>query len=105
MHVDDRVIVDIGDPHIGCDLLGHLVHIPSGRDSGADVDDLPHPGLADQEPHGPLQERAVLPRDAPHFRHGAQHLRRGLAVDEIVVLAAQIVVVHARRMRPGRVDL
>jgi len=35
------VVVDIGHPGARRDLPGDLVHVPGGRDSGADVDDLP----------------------------------------------------------------
>jgi len=34
MHVHDRVIVHIRHPHPRVSLLGDLVHIPPGRNSG-----------------------------------------------------------------------
>ena len=62
------VVIDVGHPGARCDLGGDLVHVPGGRDAGTDVDDLPDARLADQEPHGPLQERPVGPRRVACFR-------------------------------------
>ena len=59
VHVHDGVVVDVGDPGARRGLGGDLVHVPGGRDAGADVDDLPDARLPGQEPHGPLQERPV----------------------------------------------
>jgi hypothetical protein len=53
------VVVHVHHAGSGRDLPGYLVDIVGRRDTGADIDDLPYPRLADQEPHGPLQERPV----------------------------------------------
>ncbi len=54
---EELIVVYVGHPGVRRDLPGNLVHIPGGRDAGADVDDLPDARLADQEPHGPLLGR------------------------------------------------
>ena len=53
----------------------------------------PDPRLADQEPHGPLQERPVGPRRVARFRRRQQSLADGLPVGGEVVLAAQILII------------
>jgi hypothetical protein len=105
VHVHDRVVVHVGHARSGCDLFGYLVDIADRRDTRADVDDLPYPCLADQEPHGPLQECPVGPRGVTYFWCGAQHQTDGFPVHGIVVFTAEICVIHARWVRPARVDL
>jgi hypothetical protein len=68
MHMHDGIIIQVGDPHLRRDLLGTLVHLACRRNAGADIDDLPDTGLADQEPHCPLQESPVLPCHRPYLR-------------------------------------
>jgi hypothetical protein len=43
-----RVVVDVDDPDIRAGLLRELVSVARGRQSRADVDDLPDARLADQ---------------------------------------------------------
>jgi hypothetical protein len=99
------VIVHVNHAGSRRGLPGHLMHVPGRGNAGADVDELRYPRLAGQEPHRPLHERAVGPRDGAYFRKGAQDLADGFPVSGIVVPAAQIGVIHAGRMRPTRIDL
>ena len=50
-----RVDVDVHHPGIGYQGLGHLVHAAHGRDTGAEVEELPDAG-ADAEPDRPPQQ-------------------------------------------------
>ncbi len=94
----DRVIVHVDDARLRRRPLGHLVGVVGGRQAGADVQELPHPGLVDQVLHRPAQERPVGPDAGQHARVGRDDLLGGLAVGLVVVLAAEPVVVD-----PGRV--
>ena len=67
MHMDNRIIVHIRHPHSRIDLMGDLMHIPGGRNTGPDINNLPDTGLTNQETHHPPEERAVLPGDFPRF--------------------------------------
>ena len=103
MHVHDRVVVHVDHPGLRRDLPGDLVHVPGGGDAGADVDDLPYPA-------SPTRNRTARCRNARFARalaraSGAQHLADRLPVSGIVVLAAEVGVVHPRRVRRARVDL
>ena len=105
VHMHDRVVVHVD--HVGTrrDLPGDLVHVPGRGDAGANVNELPYPRLPGQEPHRPLHKRPVRPCHATYFRKGAQHLPDSFAVNGIVVLAAEVSVVHPGRVRSGGVDL
>jgi hypothetical protein len=105
MQMHDGTIIQGGNAHPRRDLLGDLVHIDCRGNAGADIDDLSDTSLADQEPHCPLQERPVLPRHRPYPRRRPQHFRRGFPVDQMVVLATEVIVIETRWVRPARVDL
>jgi hypothetical protein len=103
--VDDRhrVVVDIDDPGIRGDGMGDLVDIAHGRQPGPDVEELADSG-GGQEPHGTAQERAVLQRRPGAIGDPGIGPLHGLAVDGVVVLVAEGVVVHAGDVRGHRVD-
>jgi hypothetical protein len=63
------------------------------RQSGADVQELPDPRLADQEPHDPAQEHPVGARMADDIGQHGRDLIAHLTVDRVIVLAAQILVI------------
>jgi hypothetical protein len=95
----DRVVVDVDDPAVRCDLLSHLMGVLGGGQAGADVKELADPRLAGQVAHGPPQEGAV----GAHAREDDRadlddRLGRGPVGGEIV-LAAEQEVIH-----PGRVS-
>src|ERR1700760_4526380 len=52
-------------PGAGRGRLGHLVHVPAGRDARADVQELPDAVLGGQEPDRPAHEVPVGPGDGP----------------------------------------
>jgi hypothetical protein len=84
------VIVSVDDPAVTGELAGDLVHVARGRDAGADIEELPYPGLH-QEPHRTLEKRPVGHRVRPRLRKLAQGLPDGLPVNRVVVLAARML--------------
>src|SRR5215203_6154280 len=52
------VVVHVHDPGVRCDALSDLVGVVGGRQSGADVEELPDPAVCGQVRHRPAQERA-----------------------------------------------
>jgi hypothetical protein len=100
-----RIVVDVNDAAARIHRLRHLMHVTCRRQPGADVEELPDAGLRGQVPDGPAEERAVLPRSGAHPGHGRHHLVGHLPVRREVILAAQVVVIQASRMRPGGIDL
>ncbi len=105
VHVNDRVIVHVNHAGPQRDLPGHLVHVPGRGNARADVDELPYPRLARQEPHRPLHERPVRPRHGAHLREVTQDLADSLPVSGIVIPAAKERVIHPGGMRLTRIDL
>jgi len=89
------VVVDVDDLGFRRDRLGYLVGVLVGGQAGADVEELPDPGLAGQVLDRAAQERPVGPHPGQDVRVGLQRLLSGLPVGGEVVLAAQLVVVHA----------
>jgi hypothetical protein len=63
----NRVVVYAHDPRLRVGLLGDSVHVRRARDASADIEELPHPRLADQVPDGTAQEITV----GPNIRPGA----------------------------------
>jgi len=102
---DQGVVVAVHDPAGRVDGLGDLVHAVRRRQPGADVEELPDARLGRQVPHGPAQERPVLPRGGASVRRMLQHLLRQRPVGGEVVLPADHVVVHAGGMRSRRINL
>ncbi|CAM5304490.1 hypothetical protein SHIRM173S_05750 [Streptomyces hirsutus] len=100
----DRVVVAVDDARVGCDLLGDLVEVRFGGDAGADVEELLY-ALAGEPARGALHEGPVHPRHHGHPRVEGEHLPAHGLVDGVVVLAAEVPVVHPRGVRLARVDL
>src|SRR4029077_3072470 len=93
------------DPAFARHRLRHLVGVVGGGDPGADVQELPDAGLADQVAHGPGQEGPVPPHPFRHMR-GRPHRRpAGDLVRGEVGLAAEPVVVDAGYVRDADVDV
>jgi len=90
----DRVVVHVDHAAVGRHCLRHLVGVVRRRDPGADVEELPDPGLGGEEPHDPGQERPVGPHRHDDPRIGRDHRVTGGAVGREVILAAQPVVMH-----------
>jgi hypothetical protein len=80
------------------------VGVVHGRQPDADVQELPHPGRAGQVPHHAGEERAGGPGLGSRLGQDVQDLVAGLAVDSVVVFAAQPVVPDPGRIRHGGVD-
>jgi hypothetical protein len=98
------IVVDVDDLALRRHALGDLMGVVRGRQAGPDIQELADPGLAGQVPDHPPEEQAVLPR-LPH--DVGEHLLdaiTNLAVDGVIVLAAQPVIPDSRRMGHGRVD-
>ncbi len=85
---------------------GDLVHAAHGGQSGADVEELPDPQVADQVADRTPEEEPVLEHRAAHDIL-AQHVEspaRRLTVSREVVLAAEHEVVHPRDVRHLRAE-
>jgi hypothetical protein len=65
----------------------------------ADVEELGDTGFGRQEPNNPAQETPVLHRRPAQPGHQREHLLGGDPVRLEVVLAAEILVIHARHVR------
>src|SRR5262249_11996996 len=96
-------VVRVDHARTGGDVLGDLVDVVLGGDSGADVEELADAGLAGQEPHG-------APEEGPVGAHGRTEVgvegddRAGdVAIGLEVVVAAQPVVVDTGDVRLGGV--
>ena len=100
-----RVVVDVDDPGLRAGLQGDLVRVAGGGQAGADVDDLPDAGLADQVTDHPAEEGPVPLHRQLDVRQLGDHRLADGPVGRVVVLAAEQVVVdprHARDIRPER---
>ncbi|GGT59709.1 hypothetical protein GCM10010256_16100 [Streptomyces coeruleorubidus] len=101
---DDRIVVRVHHPGLRDDPLDDLVEVRLGRNAGADVEELPDasPG---QQPGGAVHEQAVGQRQFPGGGEEGDHLLGRFHVDRVVVLPAEVVVVHACRVGFAGVDL
>jgi hypothetical protein len=104
VHQHQRVVVDVDDAAPGVDRLRDLVRVVGRRQAGADVEELADPGLGDQVPHGPAQERPVGPGRADDVGQEPAHLLTHGPVGREVVLAAQPVVPDAGGVRYAGVE-
>jgi hypothetical protein len=75
------VVVDVCHPDARVDLLGDLVNVTDGRDTSADIYDLPDTGVTDQVADRSLQERPVFPRYVPCLGQHPQDSGRRFPVD------------------------
>ena len=74
------VVVDVDNLGFRRDRLGYLVGVLVGGQAGADVEELPDPGLADQVLDRAAQERPVGPHPRQDVRVGLQGLLSGFPV-------------------------
>jgi hypothetical protein len=58
MDQDQRIVVDVDDARLRCDLLGHLMRVVEGGQSRSDVEELPDSDLRGQVTDGTDEERA-----------------------------------------------
>jgi hypothetical protein len=105
VHQHERVVVHVDDARFRSQPLGDLVCVVGGRQTGADVQELADPCLADQIPDRAQQKRPGTAGRAGHVRERRDDPVTSLAVDGIVVLATQPVVPDPGRMRHACVDL
>jgi hypothetical protein len=101
----DGVVVDVNDARARLHRLCHLVHVAHARQPGTEVEELGDPCFLHQVPDGAAEEGPVLPHRRPKRRRDRERLLGDLPVGGEIVLAAEEVVVHPGRVRPGRVDL
>src|SRR5690606_26881774 len=97
------VVVDVDDARLGGDRLRELVGVARRGQPGADVEELAHPGLAGQVADPAPQEGAERAGVLDDLGEGLAEPVPGLAVDGVVVLAAEPVVPDAGRVRHRRV--
>ena len=57
----DGVVIDVNDAGFGRDPLGDLMGVASGRDAGADIEELPDPGLGGEVADDAAEEGPVGP--------------------------------------------
>ena len=100
----DRVVVDVDHAGGGLDPLGDLVHVLRGRQARADVQQLPHAGLADQVADHAAEDVTLGPHAHLDGGQRRDHLVADGPVGGEVVLAAQQVVVDAGDVRFGGVE-
>lgn len=105
VHDGMRVVVDVDDPAVGGDGLRDLVDVLPGRQARPDVEELADAQLRGQIVHRAHEERAVGQHHLLRLRDGQHHLVRGVAVHDVVVPAAEIVVIHPGDARSASVDL
>jgi hypothetical protein len=88
-----RVVVDVDNPGIRGNALGHLMSVLRGRQPGAEIKELPDPRFRGQVAHRAAEECPVGTHAGQDGRVGGDHLLRGLPVGGLpvggeVVLAA-----------------
>ena len=105
MREDEGVVVDVDDPRLGRDALGDLVGVVGRGQAGADVEELPDAGLSRQVAHRTTEEQPVHARVLDDLGEPRGDAVADLAVDRVVVLAAEPVVPDARRVGHRGVDL
>ena len=96
-----RVDVGVDDARGRIDPLHHLMGVANGGQPGADVDELPQPGLGGQPRGRPLMEAAVRPGRVAQRGQALPQCLGGLTVHLEVVVTAQVVVVETGRARLG----
>src|SRR5215471_11810005 len=91
----DGVIVNVDNPRVGMGALGYLVDIVLCGQAGPNVDELPDTVVVRKGAHGPHEIIAVVDGQpaGPWYQLVQFHAR--YAVGLKVVVAAEIVVVHA----------
>ncbi|MGX1365282.1 hypothetical protein RKD19_000641 [Streptomyces canus] len=104
MDEDLRVDVDVDDPGLGSVTLRDLVDVVRGRQTAAEVDELPDAGGLHDLPDRAGQGSAVGEGDGHRAGQVAFEHVTDLSVHGVVVLAAQQIVVDARDAGLGRVD-
>jgi len=88
------VVVRVHDVGRGVDGLGHLMHVPDIRQSGADVEELVDPRLRREVPDGTAEERPVFPDGDLDRGPDRECTGRRLTVGGVVVLAAQMLITY-----------
>jgi hypothetical protein len=99
-----RVIIGVDDPRLGSDPLRDVVGVVGRRQAGPDIEELPDALAIRQLVHRVDQEQPRGPGDQRQGRHHVEHLLGRLPVGGEIVLAAQPVVPHPRRVRHGGVE-
>ena len=96
----DRVVVDVDHAGSGMEAVRDLVDVGTGRQPGADVDELRDAGARDQEVDGADDEGTVFPRGERHIGSRREDHPRCVPVGGEVVFAADVVVEHPGRIGP-----
>jgi hypothetical protein len=105
MRQDQRVVVDVDDARLRSHPLGDLVGVVGGGQAGADVEELPDAGLTGQVTHRAGEEGAARLGVLHNGREDLADLVADLAVDGVVVLAAEPVVPDPGAVGGARVQL
>jgi hypothetical protein len=100
-----RVVIQVDNVDILVEALGNLVHVLHGGQAGADVEQLGNAFVADHVPDDAGQHVALRPHTALGHRQQGDHPVRQRPVGREVVSPAEQIVVNARVVRAGGVDL
>ncbi len=100
----DRVVVHVHHAGGGGDVLRRLVHVLTGRDAGADIQELADPGPGGENADSPLPERLVGPDGHENSGEILNALLGRFPVGGEMVLAAEPVVIHPGTVRDAGVE-
>ena len=95
-----RIVVDIDHARVTAVFVGDLVHVALRGQARPDVDELRDPVFGPGVPHDPAHEPPVLAGEDPGFGHQVDHPLPEVAIDRVVVVTAEIEVVHPSRAGP-----
>ena len=104
MSQHDGIVVHVDDPGLRRDGLGYLMGVLSGRQPGADIQELPDPCFPGEELDGPAQECPVGPDTRQDVRVVPDGKLTGFPVGFVVVLATEPVVIDPGRVSHGDVE-
>jgi hypothetical protein len=100
----DGVIVNVDNPRVGMGALGYLVDIVLCGQAGPNVDELPDTVVMRKGAQHSHEIIAVVDGQPTGPRYQLVQFHARYAVGLKVVVAAEIVVVHAGHVRFARVD-
>jgi hypothetical protein len=90
------VVVHVHHPGLGRDRLRDLMGVARRGDAGADVQELPYPGLGGEVADDPAEKRPVCPCSEAKYRRHLEHRVDGGPVGRVVVLAARVLPLSAQ---------
>jgi hypothetical protein len=105
MRHDQRIVVDVDDATPRRGRLGDFVGVVGRGQPGADVEELTDPCLGGQVADDADQEPALGARGVNNVWQGGTNPLADLAIDRVIVPAAQPIVPDPSRVRLSDVDI